>query len=207
VLRLLSIGALVLSAIAAPAAAPVAVDPPSGRVTIDKLSVNGTGCRTDTTVVAMSPDNEAFTVSYSTYLAQAGTASKNKDERKSCSITVRLNVPANLTYAISAVDYRGFAHLEPGGSASLSGRYHFQGSGTPQYTLHTFASGLDDDWQVTDAVGAGAVFGPCGRDRKVEIDTELRAQADRADAPTSLIAMDSTDSAVDTTYHVTYKNC
>jgi hypothetical protein len=203
---MIAIGALLVSTLLAPSAPP-SVDPPSTRVTIDKLTVNGTGCRTDTTTIAMSSDNEAFTITYSAYLAQAGAASKNKDQRKACSITVRLNVPSNLTYAISAVDYRGFAHLEPGGSASLSARYHFQGTGAPQYSVHAFASGLDDVWQVTDAVGVGAVFGPCGKDRKVDIDTELRAQADRVDAPTSLIAMDSTDSEVATTYHVIYRNC
>lgn len=183
------------------------VDPPSDRVTIDTLSVNGTGCRSDTTTVAVSPDKEAFTVLYSTYLAQAGASTKNKDERRKCGITVRLNVPANMTYAVSAVDYRGFAHLEAGASATLSSRYHFQGSGTPAFTEHAFASGLVDDWQVTDTVGAGAEFGKCGKDRKIDIDTELRAQSPRVDSPTSFITMDSTDGEISSTYHLTYRNC
>jgi hypothetical protein len=199
------LAAMLVSAIAASPGG--AVDPPSDRVTIEKLSVNGTGCRPDTAAVAVSPDNAAFTVSYSTYLAQAGVGSKNKDERRTCSLTIRLNVPANLTYAISAVDYRGFAHLEPGASATLSARYHFQGTGAPAYTVHAFASGFDDYWQVTDPAGAGAAFGACGKDRKVDIDTELRALADRADAPTSLIAMDSTDGEATSTYHLAYRNC
>jgi hypothetical protein len=204
---MIAIGGLLLSAVVTPRAAPLAVPPPSTRVTIEKLKVNGTGCRADTTTIAVSLDNEAFTVTYSAYLAQAGAGSKNKDERKKCSVTVRLNVPANLTYAVSAVDYRGFAHLEPGGSGTLTAKYNFQGSANVRNKVVTFASGLDDIWQVTDAVGVAAEFGACGKDRKIDIDTELRAQADRVDAPTSMIAMDSTDSAVSTTYHVAYKAC
>ena len=198
-LRLMVVTALLASG-------PVA-GPPADRVTIDKVKVNGTGCRSDTVAVGVSLDKTAFTVIYSDYLAQAGLGSKNKDERRTCSITVRLTVPAGVSYAISSVDYRGFAHLEPGGSATLSGRYHFQGSGAPSYSVHPFGSGLDDDWLVTDAVGSGPVYSPCGKDSKVDIDTELRAVADRADAPTSYITMDATDSAVLSTYHLSYRTC
>ncbi|MDI6103637.1 DUF4360 domain-containing protein [Actinoplanes sp. NEAU-A12] len=201
------IAALLISVMMMSPAQASAVDPPNDHVTIEKLKVNGTGCRANTIAVGVSPDNQAFTVMYSAYLAQAGAGAGNKDQRRTCSITVRLNVPANMQYAISAVDYRGFAHLEPGASATLSARYHFQGTGAPTYTVHSFASGLDDGWQVTDSVGSGLVFSSCGKDRKVDIDTELRATADRADAPTSLIAMDSTDSEVASTYHLTYRNC
>jgi hypothetical protein len=204
--RMIMVGGVLVAATLAVPSPAFAVSPPPTRVTIEKLKVDGTGCRPATTTIAVSPDNEAFTIIYSTYLAQAGAGSKNKDERKKCSVTIRLNVPPNLTYAISAVDYRGFAHLEPGASATLTAKYDFQGAGTPRNTVHTFPSGLDDTWQITDTVGGKAVFGKCGKDRKVDIDTELRAQADRANAPTSLIAMDSTDSQVNT-YHLTYRSC
>ncbi|MEV6596571.1 DUF4360 domain-containing protein [Actinoplanes sp. NPDC051346] len=186
---------------------PRASGPPADHVTIEKLTVNGTGCRADTVAVGLSPDREAFTVIYSDYLARAGTGARNPDQRRTCGLTVRLNVPATLGYAITAVDYRGYAHLEPGASASLSARYHFQGSGAPTYTVHPFASGLDDSWQVTDSAGGGPVFSSCGQGRKIDIDTELRVSADRADAPTSLITMDSTDSEVASTYHLSYRAC
>lgn len=188
-------------------AAATAANPPTGTVTVEKVKVNGSGCRSDTVAVAVSQDKQAFTVLYSTYLAQAGVGSKNKDERRTCSITVRLTVPVGVSYAIPTVDYRGFAHLEPGGSATLSGRYHLQGSGAPAYTVHSFGSGLDDDWLVTDVVGTSPVYSQCGKDSKVDIDTELRAMADRDDAPTSYITMDSTDGTVATTYHLSYRSC
>ena len=50
---------------------------------------------------------------------------------------------------------------------------------------------------MTSACGGG----------KLDIDTELRAQADRADAATSFISMDSTDAAVADTYHLAYRAC
>jgi hypothetical protein len=193
------------SLVAAPPAAP-SVSPPTTRVTIDKLKVNGTGCRSDTTVITMSPDNEAFTVIYSAYQAVSGGSTKPPDARKACSISVRLNVPANVTFSVPQVDYRGFAQLEVGASATQSARYHFTGSGAPGLTVHSFTGGLVNDWQVTDTVpGGSAEFGACGKERKLDIDTELAVTA-KAGGPTSLIAMDSTDGVV-TTYHLQWKNC
>ncbi len=188
---------MVLAALPAPA---------GDGVMIEKVKVNGTGCRPDTVAVALSADRTAFTVIYSDYLAQAGAGGKTKDQRRTCGITVRLGVPQTMAYAITAVDHRGFAHLEAGASASLSARYHFTGAGAPASTVHTFAAGLDDSWQVTEPAGSPAMFSPCGGS-KVDIDTELRAQADRADAATSYIAMDSTDGAVGGTYRLTYRAC
>lgn len=207
-LTAIAIGSLLVSTVLAPPAAVPPPGPPSGQVTIDKLKVNGTGCRPATTTVAVSPDKEAFTVIYSTYLAQAGAGTKQKDQRRNCSITVRLNAAQNVTYAVAAVDHRGYAHLEPGAAAALAARYHFQGAGAPDHTVTAFPSNLDDNWQVTDAVPAGSrKYGPCGKDRKFDIDTELRVNTVRADSPTSFVTMDSTDGAVSTTYRLVWKSC
>jgi hypothetical protein len=205
-LQLLTVGALVMSSlVAAPPPAP-SVNPPTTRVTIDKLKVNGTGCRPEATVTTVSADNEAFTVIYGGFQAVSGGSTKPPDAHKTCSITVRLNVPANLTFSVPQVDYRGFAQLEVGASATQSARYHFQGSGAPGLTVHRFTGGMLDNWQVTDTVpGGSAEFGKCGKERKIDIDTELAVTA-KAGGPTSLIAMDSTDAVV-TTYHMSWKNC
>ena len=65
----LAAAALALSTIVIP---PVADPPPTGQITIDVVTVNGSGCRIGTAAVAVSPDNKAFTVTYSEYLAQVG---------------------------------------------------------------------------------------------------------------------------------------
>jgi hypothetical protein len=198
----LAVGSLLASMMLVPVGVPAAP------VTIEKVKVNGTGCRSDTVAVAMSADNTAFTVTYSAYTALAGPGTKNKDQRKACSITVRLAVPAQVTYAVTSVDHRGYAELHPGATAELASRYHFQGAGAPAHTRHTFADELQDNWQHTDPVPAGAaVFGACGKDRKLDIDTDLSVRSAQGDPLTSYITMDSTDSAVTATYRIAYRAC
>jgi hypothetical protein len=202
--------ALLVSFSAAPSAAVTATqNPPDGSVTIEKLKVNGTGCRPDTAAIAISPNKIFFTVTYSAYVAFAGAGQKPKEQRKACGITVRLNVPQDWTYAVSAVQYRGFARLAPNSSAVLDTRFKFQGHGHERARQHAFAGAFDDDFEINDVIDDGSrVFGPCGRDRKFDIDTELRVDppAD-PNSPVNVIGMDSTDGRVHGTYRLAWKRC
>ena len=56
--------------------------PPPDRIVIDSVAANGTGCPPGTASVAVSPDNTAFTVTYSNYLAQVWPGSAPTDFRK-----------------------------------------------------------------------------------------------------------------------------
>jgi len=148
----------------------------------------------------------AFTVTYSTFTAVAGAGTKPADRSKKCSLTVRIGVPTNVTFAVSAVDHRGYAHLEAGATAVHAARYHVTGQGAPALTEHPMRGYLDDNWQVTDAVTGEPAYVPCGKDRKLDIDTELRVSADNR-APASMITMDATDAAVTSTYRLLWKSC
>ncbi|GAA3114713.1 hypothetical protein GCM10020254_71550 [Streptomyces goshikiensis] len=114
-LRRITIGAAVavLSAVALPAQAETAYNPP-GRITVDVVGVNGSGCPQGTASVATASDNTAFTVTYSDYLAQAGAGSGGTEFRKNCQLALQVHVPQGFTYAIARADYRGFAHLQRG---------------------------------------------------------------------------------------------
>lgn len=187
-----------------------AVAPPSGKITVDIVTVNGSGCPAGTTAVAVSPDNTAFTVTYSTYLAQVGVGSKATDMRKNCQLVVKVNYPAGFTYAVAQVDNRGYAHLERGASAIQRSNYYFQGQSANQASTHQLPSPWDDNWQTTDVADvAELVFAPCGEVRYLNINTELRVNGGSSDTArtTSFVTMDSTDGAASTVYHFSWMRC
>lgn len=202
--------AIAVSAFAtAPAsAAPRRVHGPNG-VTIEIATVNGSGCPTGTAAVAVSEDKEAFTVTYSDYLAQAGGSSGPTDFRKNCQISMKVHVPQGFTYAISSTDYRGFASLEPGASAVEKASYYFQGMSQTSAISHTLKGQYADNWQFTDTNDvAQLVYKPCGEERNFNVNTELRVLKGTSDpAKTSFISMDSTDGSIKTTYHFAWKQC
>lgn len=184
--------------------------PPGVAMTIDVITVNGSGCPTGTAAVAVAPDNTAFTVTYSEYTAQVGVGAKPTDFRKNCQLNLKINVPQGFTYAISQVDYRGFASLEAGATATERANYYFQGSAATSYISHNFKGALLDDWQATDAVELAAlVWAPCGEKRNLNINTELRVAAGTSDPTktTSFMTMDSTDGSLTTIYHFAWRQC
>ncbi|MFG2720802.1 DUF4360 domain-containing protein [Streptomyces sp. NPDC048416] len=193
---------------AAPAAASGITAPPD-KIVIEVATVNGSGCPIGTAAVAVAPDNTAFTVTYSQYLAQVGAGAKPTDFRKNCQLNLIVHVPSGFTYAVASADYRGYAHLESGASATQKASYYFQGSSDTASRSHPFTGPYDDDWQATDSTDWGQlVWAPCGVQRNFNINTELRANVGTSDPhANSFIAMDSTDGDIQTIYHLAWKEC
>jgi hypothetical protein len=185
------------------------IEAPPDKIVIEVATVNGSGCPAGTAAVAVSPDNTAFTVTYSDYLAKVGGTSLPTDFRKNCQLNLIVHVPHGFTYAIMSTDYRGFASLEPGSSGVEKASYYFQGSPATAFRTHTFYGPLLEDWQATDTTEwPNLVWAPCGVKRNLNINTELRVNAGTSDrAKTSFMTMDSTDGNLDTVYHLAWREC
>jgi len=212
--RKTTFGGAVLAAaagLAAGALTPIAAHAaqPSGKIVIDVVTANGTGCPRGTTAVAMSPDNTAFTVTYSAFIAQVGGPVRPTDFRKNCQLDLNVHVPNGLTFAVIQVDYRGFGHLERGARGLEQANYYFQGQSQTQRVGHPFVGPMDRDWQATDlAALAARVYRPCGEERNLNVNTELRVSAGWSDpSRTSFLTMDSTDTAISTVYHLAWRRC
>lgn len=193
----------------ASASAGAASAAPTDRVTVDVATVNGSGCKPGTAAVAVAPDNSAFTVTYSEYMAQAGGSAPATEGRKNCQLSLVVHVPQGYTYAVAKVDYRGFGSLQPGAVGTQKASYYFQGMSQTAQRTHRFAGALEDNWQVTDTTGVEALaFAPCGELRNFNINTELRAEVGTSDpARASYMSVDSTDGAIGSVYHFSWKRC
>jgi hypothetical protein len=205
-LKSVAAAALALSAVLPAPTASAASDVPDF-VTIDVVTVNGSGCPAGTAAVASADDRTAFTVTYSQYLAQAGQGSAPTDFRKNCQLNIRVSYPQGFTFGIAQADYRGFAYLQSGASAMEKGSYYFQGTSDGTSRTHNFAGPKSDNWQATDrATVSEIIYAPCGEVRHLNINTELRVNAGSSKAA-SFMTMDSTDSSVSTKYQFSWKRC
>lgn len=195
--------AMTAAALTLAALTPTPAAAPSGKVTIDVVTVNGSGCPAGTTAVAAAADNTAFTVTYSDYLAQTGAGADPTDFRKNCQLVLRVNYPQGFTFGIAQADYRGFAHLAAGAHGAERANYYFQGESQNTPRTHTFNGPMSDNWQATDRTEVGKiVYAPCGEQRMLNVNTQLRVQGDA-----SFMTMDSTDAGFSTKYHFSWKKC
>jgi hypothetical protein len=182
-------------------------NPPSDRIVIDLVAMAGSGCKPGSAAVAVSPDNQAFTAIYSSYVAAAGPKIATGENRKNCQLNVLVHVPNGFTYAVAKVDYRGYGQLLPGTVASERANYYFQGMSQSAMVVHPFVTPMDDNWFASDEVPIGAVvWAPCGELRNLNINTELRLTKGTSTADSQL-TMDSTDGSINTVYHLAWKHC
>lgn len=194
----------------AQATTPEVVTPPSQKITIDLISMNGSGCAPGTTALAINEDNTAFTVTYSNYMAMVGVGAKATDFRKNCQMNIRVNVPSGFSYAIIQSDYRGFAQIQPGAIASERANYYFAGLSPTVYAEHKIPGAFDDNWHFTDTAElTGLSWSPCGEKRNLNINTELKILAGTSNTTTktSVMAMDSHDGTINTKYHFAWQQC
>jgi hypothetical protein len=213
-LNFVAVGTMAMSLLAGPAvvdrAEAVAPPVPTDKIQVSVVTVNGSGCPAGTASVAPAPDNTAFTVVYSQFLAQVGVGARPTDMRRNCQLAVRVQVPQGFTFAIAQVDYRGYAKLARGASGTERAGYYFAGMSATERVEHTFNGPYNNVWQTTDKAGVLAlVYRPCGEERLVNINAELIVDAGRSNprTTTSFMTMDSTDGSVNTVYHLSWKRC
>jgi hypothetical protein len=198
---------LALSLVAAPTAPSSADVVPPGKIRVEVVTVNGSGCPAGTAAVAAADDNTAFTVTYSQYTAQAGSGSSPTDFRKNCQLSLRVFYPQGFTFGIAQADYRGFASLPRGARGLQRANYYFMGTSPNATVSHNINGPLSDNWQFTDKTEvAEIVYAPCGETRNLNVNTELRAFTNNKNNA-SWVTMDSTDGGVSTKYHFSWKRC
>ncbi|MFE3939093.1 DUF4360 domain-containing protein [Streptomyces goshikiensis] len=201
-----AVASILTAALPLSAVAPTDTSP--DRISMEIVNVNGSGCPAGTTAISPAADNTAFTVTYSQYTAQGGGDSDPTDIRKNCQLTLNVHVPQGFTYAIARADYRGFAHLERGATGLQRANYYFQGMSQTAAANHRLTGPVNDNWQNSDVTAADTlVYAPCGSERLLNINTELRVRAGTSVSATSFMSMDSTDGSVNTLYHFAWKRC
>jgi hypothetical protein len=180
---------------------------PSDPITVEVVTVNGSGCPAGTAFVRPLADNTGFTVRYSSYVASVGGSAKPIDFRKNCQISLLVHIPQGFTYAVARADYTGTARLAGGASALQRANYYFQGSAVDNYSDHDFSGPLYSRWNSSDAAEAATlVYAPCGEDHILNVNTELRVDNGTSEASSS-IRMTATSGGVNSIYHFSWKQC
>lgn len=185
-------------------------NPAPAGVTISSVKATGTGCRDSTVAVGLSPDREAFTLTYSAFLAQVGVGAKPADQRRFCKVHMKVDIPKDYTYGITRVDYRGYTQLAPGATARHEAFYNFPGRNEDARHGDSFTGPREDNWDSGMVTKDNEyVEAPCGKAHQVKIETSLSVDAGTSDVAntTSYITVDSMDGVVKSLYRWHWRKC
>ncbi len=178
---------------------------PDGKVTVEVVAANGSGCAPGTATVIANSDNTGFRIRYSDFVAEAGGNADPTDRRKNCQIGVVVAVPAGWTFAIAEADYRGRARLYAGATALQRTNYYWQGSSDSSSTEETFTGPLNGYWSTSD-VAHELIYTPCAEQRVLNINTELRVDGGTS-AYRSRVSMSASEGDVDTLFNFSWTRC
>jgi hypothetical protein len=198
--NLLAASGLVAALLAAPVTAPESAPAPDG-VALEVVTVNGSGCPAGT--ASLTQNRNGFRLNFSGYTALTGPSAAPTDFRKNCQFNIAVTKPDGWQFAVQRAEYGGFAWLAEGGTATQRASYYFQGMSATVTTSHQLNGPLLDHWETTDVPGGeNLAFSPCGEDRNLNINTEVRASAGNSDEESyNLIHLDSAS------FRLTWRRC
>jgi hypothetical protein len=201
------LGTVLALSLAAPANASVAAHTavPDSDITVEVLAANGSGCSPGTARVVAYPDKTGFRIRYSDFVAAAGRGVETTASRRNCQLGVLVKVPSGWTLAIATADYRGRARVPAGATGRQVTHYYWQGSSESSRTETHFGGPYNGFW-ATEDVAPVLYYLPCGQQRVLNINTELRVDAGGSGNLTSM-SMTTTEGDVDTLFNLKWERC
>ena len=196
-LKSLFVGAIIMSSAFAEA----------GRLRLGEASYGGSGCPAGTASVTVSPDDQALSVLFDQFIAEAGNTTGRRVDRKACNLTIPVHVPQGFSVAVIQTDYRGF-NLIPsyGGMSRLNTEYFWAGVRGPVFS-HVYSGPKNDDFTISNGIYTqNLVWTPCGASVNLRVNTTIMAQSNyRMDQ--TMMMVDSADITGGLVYHLQWKSC
>ena len=194
---------------------PEFVEPPSGSVKIKSISAIGTGCPDESTYATnISDDAQAFTVTFSDFVAEVGPGIPLSAGRKNCALTATLEIPNGYQFSIATFNYRGFMDLAPKIKADHTTSYYFQGQTATGRFVATEIGPKAKDFVYSEKIGLTSVYipdvwSPCNIDRALIINPSIRVSkmSGATDDAQGLITNDSIDGEIKQVFGFVWRKC
>ncbi|MBS1972046.1 MAG: DUF4360 domain-containing protein [Bdellovibrionales bacterium] len=167
----------------------------------------GTGCPAGSASVTLSPDETALSILFDSYLAEAGSTTGRTVDRKSCNISIPVQVPNGYSVSIFQVDYRGFNLIPAAGAYTrMDTEYFWAGSRGPRFA-RVYSGPTNDNYTLSDGLVAQTmVWTPCGASVNLRVNSSIMAQTNRQQQQT-MITVDSADLTSGLVYHLQWRRC
>ena len=166
----------------------------------------GTGCPAGTASVSVSPDETSLSILFDNYVAEAGYTTNRSVDRKSCNITIPVQVPQGYSVSVFQVDYRGFNAVPRGASTRFDAEYFWAGSRGPRLSK-TFYGPINNNYTLTDELQANTVvWAPCGASVNLRVNTSMMARSNSQFEQT-MGTVDSADFSSGLIYHLRWRRC
>ena len=176
---------------------------------IRHIQYGGSGCPAGTVAQNVSPDTQAFTLLFDSFVAQTAPGLRPSDARKNCSLAIDFDYPSGWQFSVVAADTRGYAALDYGVEGQQVTAGYFQGS-REQFRIQQnyYGPTAEDYLNMFEIPLASTVWSPCGQSavRALILNTQVRLLSSNRLAR-GLMTVDSLDGSVLMTYSLNWRRC
>lgn len=174
---------------------------------LGEASYGGTGCPAGTASVTVSPNQDAISILFDNFVAEAGNTTGRRLDRKACSISIPVQVPNGYSVAVFQTDYRGF-NLIPGAGAytQLDTEYFWAGVRGPKFSRRFSGPQTDNYTQSNGVIASTLVWTPCGASVNLRVNSSIMAMSNGAMSQT-MMTVDSADVTSGLLYHLQWRRC
>ncbi|WP_414564115.1 MULTISPECIES: DUF4360 domain-containing protein [unclassified Anabaena] len=167
----------------------------ANKVEILGAEYGGNGCPGGSASVSVSPDGQELSILFDQFIA---LGNKTEESRKSCNLSIPIQVPQGFQISLYDADYRGY--IAPRTTGRLRAEYFFAGQRGPVFS-RTLKG--ESDYNVRDKlVTVADVWSRCGDSVNMRVNAAMTASG------SGMATVDSFDLAHrGLIYHIKYRQC
>lgn len=187
---------LALSALTTPAFAAPAIK-------LGKPAYGGPGCPAGTASASVTGGGTQLTVKFSQYQVAAGGSTGKSFDRKACSLSIPVTVPAGYSVAVIAVDFTGYTNLPSGTSATFRLEEFLPGGQGPVFSSDI--KGPKKGKFSASSQAAATIWSACGTSTTMRTNTSLLVRSSGGKAASASIRTQDVSTAI--VYRLKYRSC
>lgn len=172
------------------------------------VAVDQADCGGGSYSVVNSPDGTSVSVLFDNFTARGSQAVAGV-VRTNCAVRIPLNLPAGYSLGVFRMDYRGFAHLDPGQGAHLSVDYGVGRQGRGRSFRRGLKGAFDGDFSFVEIIGSGLMKrAGCGEGAALNLSATLDLRPNGG-SQEAVVTLDSIDGSAlgGVIFYVDLKKC
>lgn len=168
---------------------------------------SGDGCDPNSAIINISPDQKAFTISFSNYFVELRADGQPDRAKKVCNAILQVTSDPGWKFSIGKFDIRGFANVENGAIVRQRAAFAFDGRLADMDAFRIAGPFNDNFIYSTDlTVSQKNVWSPCNKvNHRLSIRTGLVVKASVGSG--GYIAADSIDGEFTQNFGLIWKRC
>lgn len=166
----------------------------------------GTGCPAGTASLTLSPSETELSILFDSFVAESGGYTGLRVARKSCNLSIPVQVPNGYSVAVISVDYRGYNLVPSGGRNQVTAEYFWAGSQGPRLS-QSFLGPKNDNYLFTNnLIASTLVWTPCSASVNLRVNASVMSQTNTR-MEQAMMTVDSADVSTGLVYHLQWRRC